>query len=193
MQHQLHQQHQHVCRSLSKAEGTELGTANSTKYSTQHKNAAPFLQLREPSKNFCSPYSSVLALIAASHSSLLLPSFCLCVCLPSITYLLHHHLLSSTVQDFGGSCLNPKTGCSYSSAASSPERKKFQYFYVCSHPNLGRKTGIRDSLQKFTSSKKTPTNPSTHLRTPVHTVSSEMEYFHITETKIGSFWFGDLT
>lgn len=113
-----------------------------------------FLQLREPSRNFCSPYPSVLALIAASHSSLLLTPFCLCVPLPSITYLLHHRLLSSTVQVVRGSCPNPETGCSYSSAASSPERKKFQHLHICSHPNLERKTGIRDSLQKFTSSKK---------------------------------------
>lgn len=119
-----------------------------------------FLQLREPSRNFCSPYSSVLALIAASHSSLLLASFCLCVPLPSITYLLHHRLLSSTVQVFRGSCPNPKTGCSYSSAASSPERRQLQYFKICSHPNLRRKTEIRDSLQKFKSSKKPKNQPT---------------------------------
>lgn len=123
------------------------------------------------------------------------PSFCLCVPLPSITYLPHHRLLCSTVQVFRGSCPNPKTGCSYSSAASSPERKKFHYFNICSHPNLRKKTLGLEPLCRSSQVQKKPNNPTTnsYLRTPVHIVSFEVEYFHITETKVGSFWFGDLT
>lgn len=102
-----------------------------------------------------SSLSFVLALIAASHSSLLLPSVCQCVPLPSTTYLPLHCLLCSRVQGFRASCPNPETGCSNSSAASSSERKKFQYFNICSHPNLGRKTEIRDYVdRKFTSLKR---------------------------------------
>lgn len=75
----------HVCRSVSKAEGAELGMANSK---TQHKNlAVPTAQGAAWKVLLSPPYSSVLAFIAASHSRLLLPSFCLCVPLPSITYL----------------------------------------------------------------------------------------------------------
>lgn len=76
-----------------------------------------------------------------SPTSLLLP-----VCSPPLHHLSAHHLLSSSVQVFRVTCPNPETGCSYSSTASSPERKKFQYFNIRFHPNSGRKTEIRDSL-----------------------------------------------
>lgn len=101
-----------------------------------------------------SSLSFVLALIAVSHSCLLLPS-CRCVPSPPWPICPLHRLLCSSVQGFRVSCPNPETGCSYSPAASSPERKKFQYFNICSHPNSGRKTEIKDYVEwKFTSLKR---------------------------------------
>lgn len=125
----------HVRQSLSKTEGAELGAATSI---TQHKNVAvPTAQGAKLKLLLSPPYSSVLALIAAYHSCLLFPSPSSPICLTNPC---------SSVQVFRVSCPNPETGCSYLSAASSPERKKFQYFNIRSHPNSGKKPEIRDSL-----------------------------------------------
>lgn len=119
------------------------------RHGQQHKSTKmqQLLGPRDLHRNFCSLRSllllpSLLLLVPVSYC---LPSACP---LPSITslYLPHHHLHRSNVQVFTVSGPNPQTGCSYSSAASSPGRKKFQYFNICCHPKLGRKTEIRDSL-----------------------------------------------
>lgn len=129
----------HVCWSLSRAEGAELGTANST---TQHKNVAVPTAQGATETFLLSPllFCSSLHCCFLILFPLLLPLF------PSITCLPHHHLLCFSVQVFRVSCPNPKTGCSYSSSAFSPGRKKFQCFNICSHPNSGRKTESRDSF-----------------------------------------------